>query len=267
MRPFGRGCQVPLGRQLVLVAVFVAVAFSGPRVLAAATGPIWAKAAVRITVECETGVAHPVQRILAPGGALALEFSCRQVSGDVQTLHAQLVRGDGTTTPIELAVGNAFWRPEEVLWAPDSRSFLINGSENAYAGFALLVCRVETDAVEVSEPTGLAQRDMVRRFPPCRATNLDKRECARMEEHPQFNMSGLAWTRGGAALVVFAEVPCSSFYGGIMCQVEGYEVDSKTGKILTRWTAHEMKNDWQKAAAWDIRIPPAPDYGLSRTRK
>ncbi len=174
---------------------------------------------------------------------------------------AKVVRRDGPATPIKLAASNAYWRPEEVLWAPDSRAFLINGSENAYAGNAFLVFRVGANSVGVTEPTTVAQRDMLRTFPPCQAANREEEICKRLEEHPDFNMSALGWTRGSAAVVVFAEVPCSSAYGGIMCQVEGYEVDSATGKILTRWSAQEMKNEWQKAAGWAIRVPEPPEYG------
>jgi hypothetical protein len=101
---------------------------------------------------------------------------------------------------------------------------------------------------------------MVATFPPCRALNADDSNCKRMEADPDFNMSALTWTQSSSSIVVFAEVPCSSSYGGIMCQVQGYELDAKTGQIMKRMDVRELKRGWQSSAAWNIRIPEPPEY-------
>jgi hypothetical protein len=75
-------------------------------------------------------------------------------------------------------------------------------------------------------------------------------------------MSGVSWVRGSTAVVVMAEVPCSSSYGGIMCQVQGYELDAANGSILKRMSAAELKKQWQHKMAWDMHIPDHPQYGL-----
>ena len=79
-------------------------------------------------------------------------------------------------------------------------------------------------------------------------------------------MSAIAWTRGAKAVVVFAEVPCSSSYGGIMCQVMGYELDVATGRILSRMTPRELKRRFQSQMAWPMKIPDAPVYKSQEKR-
>ena len=111
------------------------------------------------------------------------------------------------------------------------------------------------------EISASAQRDMVASFPPCKASNRDETLCAKIAKDPEYNISGLAWADGGSAVIVMAEVPCSSSYGGIMCQVLGYKLDVVTGKVLQRMTARELKSRWQQAMAWQLRIPSPPIYG------
>lgn len=93
-----------------------------------------------------------------------------------------------------------------------------------------------------------------------RAKGIDMSDCRRIERDPAFNMSGLAWTGDSTAIVVMAEVPCSSSYGGIMCQVLGYELSAADGRVLRRLAAKELKNRWQDEMAWEMRIPEPPVY-------
>jgi hypothetical protein len=135
------------------------------------------------------------------------------------------------------------------LWAPDSSAFAVNGSESAYAGNEFVVYQIGGEPIASTRITATAQRDMVSTYPPCRATGLDGGACQRIAKSRDFNMSAIAWTRGSKALVVFAEVPCSSGYGGIMCQVMGYELEMPTGRILTRMPARELKRRYQSQMA------------------
>jgi len=60
-----------------------------------------------------------------------------------------------------------------------------------------------------------------------------------------------------------AEVPCSSSYGGIMCQVMGYEIEVPTGRILKRIDSKHLKSDWQPSMAFDFHVPDPPEYKKS----
>jgi hypothetical protein len=164
---------------------------------------------------------------------------------------------DTLDIPIDMGP-NSYWRPQEVLWAPNSNAFLVNGSESAYAGNAFIVHRLNGRGLMTTALADAAQRDMVRTFPPCKANGLNRSECQRITRNPEFNMSAIAWTRNAGAIIVVAEVPCSSTYGGIMCQVMGYELEIPTGRILTRMTADELKRRYQSRMAWSLRIPDPP---------
>ena len=134
------------------------------------------------------------------------------------------------STPLD----GASWRPEELVWAPDASAFVINGSESAIAGFDFVVFDIERVPIAPVRISAAAQRDMIATYPECEARNLEPDDCRRIECKSEFNMSAIAWTRAAKAVVVFAEVPCSSTYGGIMCQVMGYELEVATGRILAR---------------------------------
>lgn len=149
-----------------------------------------------------------------------------------------------------------------MLWSPDSRAFLVDGGLSAYSGFFVSVYRIDAGNVTKLKVTDAAQKDMVRTFPPCKAYNRDPLTCKRTEANPGYNMSGMGWARGSATVIVMAEVPCSSSYGGIMCQVQGYEIDAFNGRILRKMTAPDLKKEWQNKMAWDMRIPDPPAYGL-----
>jgi hypothetical protein len=152
----------------------------------------------------------------------------------------------------------------EVLWAPNSKSFLVNGGTNAYSGFFVSLYEISAvDGVKRRVVTNTAQQEMVRTFPPCKAWNRDDEYCARIVRDPHFNMSGLAWFSNSSALYVFAEVPCGSSYGGIMCQVMGYELEVPSGRILKRLSAKQVKREWARFAAWNIQVPGPPKYGAA----
>jgi hypothetical protein len=80
---------------------------------------------------------------------------------------------------------------------------------------------------------------MVRTFPRCKAFNRDETTCKAIEAQPEFNMSGLAWVEQSSAIIVMAEIPCSSSYGGVMCAVQRYQLKVPTGTIEKRMTARQ----------------------------
>jgi hypothetical protein len=231
----------------------------------AAQEPIWARAAVPLA-ECSDQATAAPQRISSPDGKTTVDVDCRDsAAGDRWTLRA--IRSGQKPEAISLAIPRFdLWRPQEVLWSPDSRWFVVNGSENAYSGFAVALYELRDEQVELHNITRSAQLDMLASFPPCKAAALTEETCRRIETQPGYNMSALAWTKNAASLILFAEVPCTSSYGGIMCQVQGYEIEVPSGRILKRMSAKEVKRLWQSSAAWNIRIPEAPEYKRSSKR-
>jgi hypothetical protein len=163
----------------------------------------------------------------------------------------------------------------ELLWSPDSHAFFVNGS-NAGIWSSMYVYLAD-DPTEPRNITDEAQRDMLEEFPPCKAAfpNADDaRGCqkasrdqvpscmngeANPKDNPEYNMIGIDWVNASTILVM-AEVPCDSLFGGIMCQVMGYELEVPTGRILKRIDAEHLKLEWQKGMARKFRIPDAPRY-------
>lgn len=220
-----------------------------------ATAPTWSKAGVSLDVDCAGAPSGGVQRIESPDRQKAVVFLCRAPGSDAP-LRLRIERGADGVHEIDVHHADDVWRPEELVWAPDSSGFLINGGASAYAGFSVIVYVLRPDGVASIDLTRAAQRDMARAFPPCRAQGLSEADCKMIEQSADFNMSAITWTGGGSSLIVVGEIPCSSSFGGIMCQVMGYEIDVPTGRILRRMSARELKRRYQGEMAWDLRIPP-----------
>lgn len=213
--------------------------------------PIWAKNAA--VLNCRRGRA-PIE---APDHQASVRTVCLKAAGDSVAYGLELVTADGKPHEVGLRPG-----ANELLWAPNSKSFLVNGSEGSSGGFFVDVYQImDSGRVAARTVTNAAQRDMVRSFPPCRASNRDEKECVEYTRDPEYNMSGLGWSDDSSTIYVFAEVPCSSSYGGIMCQVLGYELSVPRGRILRRLSATQAKQEWGPLAAWKIRIPEPPEYG------
>jgi hypothetical protein len=149
----------------------------------------------------------------------------------------------------------------DLLWSPDSKAFFVNGGNGgAIWGFWVYIYRIDDPALEPLDVTGQAQRDMVKTFPPCKASGIDRKLCLELEKDPENNMSGIDWSNGSSTIVVMAEVPPSGGMGGIGGQVIGYELDVPTGKIVRRMNAREFAKNWQKSMAWRFNIPDPPEY-------
>lgn len=217
---------------------------------------IWARHAVTIT-DCYAS-AH--SQIPSPNGSSIVEPACRLSKNKDESLilYFRVKTPSGRWHKI-----NADEGAHEILWSPDSQAFLVNGGTSGYAGFFVTVYLVHPDAVAKVSVTKAAQRDMVKMFPPCRADKRDETICRAMEMHPDFNMSGLAWIGNSSTIVVIAEVPCTSSYGGIMCQIEGYQLAVPSGSIEKRMSARKLKARWQRSMAWKMRIPEPPEYGAT----
>jgi hypothetical protein len=219
----------------------------------------WAKAGVSLPVGCEES--SDVQRVLSPDGTASVEVRCAGLNRDGDGVVLRIRRRNRSSADLKLEIEpGSYWRPQELVWAPDSSAFVVNGSESAYAGNDFVVYWIGGDRITSARIAGAAQRDMVATYPPCKASGLNRDDCQRIAKSPEFNMSAIAWTRGSTRLVVFAEVPCASRYGGILCQVMGYELEVPTGRILVRMPARELKRRYQSQMAWPMWIPGKPLY-------
>ena len=220
----------------------------------AAAKPIWANGATALDLSCSSSR----QLIESPDRHSSIRVLCQSRAGadNVYTLRLQTKNGSHDLPLIEGA--------HEMLWAPDSQAFLVDGGTSAYAGFFVSVFQLDSSGTpHRRNVTKTAQRDMVASFPPCKAQNLDRIGCMRIEENPEFNMLGVAWSRGSSTINVLAEVPCSNLYGGIMCQVLGYEIEVNTGTMLKRLTARQVGHAWQHSLAWRLRVPDPPVYSTT----
>ncbi|AFL89965.1 hypothetical protein Terro_3754 [Terriglobus roseus DSM 18391] len=220
---------------------------------AAVERPIWSKHASILDLSC----AQETHSIVAPDHKSSARVLCGHKHGNFP-YSLRIIEGKKAHV-ITLQEG-----AHELLWAPNSEAFFVSGGTTSYAGFFVDVYTLNANSTPHRQNlTGVAQRDMVAQFPPCKAANGDEATCKRIEENPQFNMSGIAWSADSSAIHVFAEVPCSSSYGGIMCQVVGYVLNVADGRILKRLSAQETQASWKSDMAWDVRIPENPTYGLS----
>jgi hypothetical protein len=239
--------------------------------------PTWARKATVFPSECDPKArgeyknqtprgalissAAPCIRISipSPDGKSNIEVKYRKTEEEFNSAYLVITTPDNGTREADLPHG---FQDIDLLWAPDSKAFFVNGGNGGgYWGFWVYVYMLSDPKLEALNVMHEAQRDMVRLFPPCRAAYLDARVCRAMEHHPDYsNMSAIDWVRDSSVIVVMAEVPCAGSYGGIMCQVMGYELHVPTGRILRRMTARQFGAVWQGSMAWKFRIPDPPDY-------
>jgi hypothetical protein len=182
-------------------------------------------------------------------------------SGDFMMLaHLLVGTKDGTTKEID----SPGLLESEVQWSADSSSFFINGSDGGEGPEHIAFYRLGDYDSRLLNVIA-AQWDMMKTFPPCRAKGADPSLCSRFAEHPEeINVSAIDWTHGASAIAVMAEMPCSSAFGGIQCQVLGYEVEVSSGEILRRMDAREFAQRWQHSMAFKFHVPSPPVYKTTK---
>lgn len=253
-----KSISVPgINRLFILLVVALYMPLS-----AMARRPVWARKATNFPVRCfaDSSKECKTLRIFSPDRRSSIEISYREVSVDggdhIKTAYLEVVaNGAGGT---EIGWGGSV--EGEILWSPDSSALFINGSDGGEGPEYVTVYRVgdlTSRFLKVRE----AQNDMVKTFPPCRAKNSNPRDCALLADEPDdINVNAIAWTRGSSAIVVVAQMPCSSRFGEIWCQVMSYELDVASGKILRRIDARELAAHWRHHMAWHFQIPNPTEY-------
>jgi hypothetical protein len=218
---------------------------------ASAQQPSWSRAGSVLDKSC----APTAPKLSSPGRHITAEVRCSSHNGGVPAYSLRLHAGRKQVAEFALPAGAT-----EIVWSPDSHWFFLNGEELPDLGVFVKLYSIDEQAgVREHDVTSLAQRDMVEAFPPCKAANHDD-ECRRIESNPQFNISALGFTPDSKIIFLFAEIPCTSEYGGIKCQIRGYEIDLASGQILQRLSAQQVQLHWQRMAMWDITVPDPPVY-------
>ncbi len=278
---------------------FLAVVLLVATAAAFAVSPTWAKKAVAFPSQCDaefndadTGASPrtalaPLPTITlckslsipSPDGKSSVEIAYKKIKAEpdssILQAYLRVTTPNGGTHDAALPEG---FQNIDLLWSPDSHAFFVNGGNGGgYWGFWVYVYLAD-DPTEPRDVTEAAQRDMLIEFPPCKAAypngedatgckEISRKDgletCVRIKAdpkyNPEYNVTGIDWASASTVLVM-AEVPCSSSYGGIMCQMMGYEIEIPTGRILKRVDAKQLKLHWQESMAWNFRIPEPPLY-------
>lgn len=148
----------------------------------------------------------------------------------------------------------------DLLWSPDSKAFFVDAGEGMTSPSFVQVYLLDDEQLKPIDVTHLAEQDMVETFPPCKALFLDPTTCRKIEREPDYNMTAITWVDKSSSLVVLAQVPCTSNYGGISCQSMAYEVEVPSGKILKRIAPPEFRKDYQKFLEQKYDVPEPAQY-------
>lgn len=124
--------------------------------------------------------------MLAPDHRVSARVICQLRKDDDPSYSLQVKTPSGRVYEVSLQRGT-----QELLWAPDSKTFLVNGSQAAYWGFFVTVYELTPKGLRKLQLTNTAQRDMVVSFPPCKAARRDPSACTRISRDPEYNMSGV----------------------------------------------------------------------------
>ena len=194
---------------------------------ASADKPTWARKGTGFAGVCRSGNCRPL-RIVAPDKSSVVEVLYQDGNAYLR------VTGPGKQVREIRDVSSS--PSNDFLWAPDSKAFFVDGSEGMTSPAFAQVYMLDDAQLRPLDVTRQVEQDMVKTYPPCKAVYLDPASCRKIEQNPEYNLTAIDWIEDSSAMVVMAEVPCTSNYGGIMCQAMGYEVEVPSGKILQRMT-------------------------------
>jgi hypothetical protein len=233
-------------RVLLVLLLLSAAAFGGK--------PNWVKKSTGFAGDCKSGC-HPAT-VTAPDKKTVVEVLYQDGGAYLRV-----------TQPGQPAreIHDVFSSPHnDLLWAPDSKGFFIDAGEGMTSPSFVQVYLLDDPQLRPVDVTHLVERDMVKNFPPCQALFLDQATCRKIEAHPEYNMTAITWLEDSSAIVVLAQVPCTSNFGGISCQSMGYEVGVPSGKILKQLPPAEFKKEYQKLMEQKYQAPIPPQYVAPR---
>jgi hypothetical protein len=227
---------------LCVLVLLPAVAFAGK--------PNWARKATGFPGDCKSGC-RPL-RIVAPDKTSVVEVFYQDGSA-----YLRVIGPDKQARAIHDAFTSS---KNDLLWSPDSKAFFVDGGEGMTSPGYVQVFQLDDPDLRPLDVTRLGEKDMVKTFPPCKALYLDPQTCRKIEADPGFNITAIDWADDSKAIVVMAQIPCTSNYGGITCQVMGYELEMPSGRVLTRMTPAEFREKWHKSMEQRLEIPEAAQY-------
>jgi hypothetical protein len=246
--------------------MWIALALLGASLLSAApraNAPIWSKKGVSFRVACVDSFEDCKTLVIqAPNrrNSVIVWYSSTVDDPNIATATLRVVT-DGKEIG---AVGPVGMVDSELTWAPDSKAFFVNGNSNGYDDYHVAVHVLSEPYLGPGSFTSEVEEDMVRTFPPCKAAYAPQ-DCAEIASDPSFIPSAaVGWSGDSSAIAVMAQVPCTSYMGGIMCQVMGYEVSVPGGTIVRRTEAREFARRWQPSMAWKFNIPDPPEYASAK---
>ena len=215
----------------------------------------YSRSATRVSLMCdERRTCRPVS-VRSPDGTMQVRRAFERDSESHLNLpEVRVITPKGTWD-----LNFPFWVDVDVLWSPDSQFVALSGNPTSYTN-GIVVFRVSDSGPVEIDAAREPFEDMLRRFPPCRATHADKDLCKQISAHEDYlNFAAVDWS-GDHTVVVMGEVPPSGSLGGIMGQVMGYEVELPSGKIERTMTAREFKARWQHSMPWRFTIPESPEW-------
>jgi hypothetical protein len=226
-----------------------------------ATPPIWAKKAVSFRASCDVDDRKECSplRIASPDGKSVVEVSYNTIPDhpDIRLASLRVKTLGRDRGEVELVASVE----DEIRWSPDSKAFFINGNENADAWDLLAVHMLDDPHLGPGYVAREVKQDTFRSLPPCQA-NPPIDECAELGVEPfdYIGVVGLDWIGNSSRMVVMTEIPCSSRFGGIWCQILGFEIEVPSGKILRRMEPKEFAKRWQHSMAWKFQLPDPPEF-------
>jgi hypothetical protein len=220
---------------------------------AVAESPAYSRGATGIKVLCFDGQKCPSAEVPSPDHST--DF--RLIRDDHERAVYAFSRSGAAPGQLWRVSGDD-WVDVDVLWAPGSRFVALSGNTSGMSN-SVRVYQVTESGATAFDVARAPFEDMLRTFSPCKAENADPSFCRTLTSADDFNFAAVAW-KDPNTIVLMGEIPCEGTYGGVMCQVMGYEVDVPSGKILQRMTAAEFKHDWQRSMAWKFRVPEPPAW-------
>ena len=239
-------CTVKIRLALFLLLLLPAAAFAGK--------PNWIKRATGFAGDCK-GDCHPIT-VTAPDKKTAVEVLYQDGGAYLRV-----------TQPGQPAreIHDVFSSPHnDLLWAPDSKAFFVDAGEGMTSPSFVQLYLLDDPQLRSLDITRLVERDMVKTFPPCQALFLDQATCRKIEARPDYNMTAITWLEDSSAVVILAQVPCTSNFGGISCQSMGYEVEVPSGTIRKQLPPAEFKKQYQKFLEQKYEVPIPPQYAAPR---
>jgi hypothetical protein len=140
----------------------------------------------------------------------------------------------------------------EVLWSPDSRAFVITGSDGGLVGtWETHFYSIETNGRPFLRDIEALVRPLTRTLPRC---------------DEQVNIGASAWLNAGKELLVVVEVPPHSSCRN-MGAIAGFRVSVTSWRVLERISENRLRTKWGKYLGTRFTEQPAVDPNAKRMRK